>query len=106
MFSGSKFVCRKMSRIPGQDINENRKIVMHAKISRFTVDILVSENMFFILKNPAKPTSLAMRNNEFNRHGLNSMMNTIPTFGLGMYCIDRHRVPESNVLCIFHHLYD
>ncbi len=29
-----------------------------------------------------------------------------PGGDLRMYCIDRPRVPESNVLCIFHSLYD
>ncbi len=27
-------------------------------------------------------------------------------FSIRMYCIDRPRVPETNVLCIFHSLYD
>ncbi len=47
------------------------KIVIRAKISRFTVD--VSENMFFLfLKIRRKPTSPAMRNNEFISRSLTS----------------------------------
>ena len=43
--------------------------VVHAKISCFTVD--VSEKTFFLfLKIRQIPTSPAMRNNEFNSHGL------------------------------------
>ncbi len=33
-------------------------------------------------------------------------MNAKENHLLRMYCIDRPRVPESNVLCIFHSLYD